>query len=107
MAITSVYGSKSEGLYRAALVSIMRAGDLGISASLLGEELWGKAYRLPQHYARPAGKLLKRMESLGLVRMSFIGTKGRPLWVLSADWERNAYELGCLVLDGRPKPKIV
>lgn len=38
----------------------MRPGEIG-------SELWD-GFRAPQCYARPAGKVLKRLEELGLVR---------------------------------------
>ncbi len=39
------------------------------TCSLLGEQLWSKKphVRKPQHYARPAGKLLAQMHRSGLV----------------------------------------
>ena len=39
---------------------LYRPGDVGC-------QLWGKKYRQPQHYARPAGKLLNRLKALGMV----------------------------------------
>jgi len=31
----------------------------------LGFFLWGRSFRLPQHYARPAGRLLRQLQDMG------------------------------------------
>jgi hypothetical protein len=51
----------------------------GCSCSNLGAELYGEGRRRkPQAYARPAGKLLKKMAAQGLVRREPRG--GRSIW---------------------------
>lgn len=50
---------------RRAIKILRKRGPM--TASNLGAELWGTASRKPQAYARPAGRLLKRLRDAGLV----------------------------------------
>lgn len=43
-------------------------GNYGLgTCSELGESLWGSEFRKPQHYARAAGAVLRRLKRRGLV----------------------------------------
>lgn len=67
-----------------------------MTASNLGEMLWGRQARMPQHYARPAGKLLQEMKRIGVVTDSF--DKYHHLWKLRIGWEKK------LESELRPEP---
>jgi len=54
------------------LVNLLRSNPHGMTCTQIGVELWGRAgvksrARDPQHYSRPAGKLVKQALKLGLV----------------------------------------
>ena len=53
-------------------------GLMPISCAVLGDRLWGRCARQPQHWCRPAGRVLRRMERAGLVRQVRVGR--RWLW---------------------------
>ena len=67
-----------------AAIHEMRIGP--VTCSSLGAYLWGKSCRVPQSYARPAGKLLYQMERLGIARCSMEGR--HFVWRLTAGWEQ-------------------
>jgi hypothetical protein len=64
------------------LAAIQKWGSM--TASMLGEELWGTGTRHCQHYARPAGKVLSQMKKKGLVQDSF-HISGRRRWALTRE----------------------
>lgn len=49
------------------LVALLRLRP-GLTCTEIGDDLWGRVYRKPQCYARPAGKLVKRAIAAGSVR---------------------------------------
>lgn len=53
----------------------------GITAAYVGDALWGRRHRLPQHWARPAGKILHRLQRGGLCH------------VLSDRWHRRVWRI--------------
>lgn len=54
----------------------------------LGARLWSTGERQPQHYARPAGRLLWQLERQGLVRWTKDG------WCITAAGMRAVQEAG-------------
>lgn len=51
-------------------------------ASELGAQLWGTAYRKPQSYARPAGRILARLSAMGYARSVVVpGDKPHTAWI--------------------------
>ena len=49
------------------VIEIMREWNRPLSCATIGNELWGRMYRMPQHWCRPAGALLHRLERDGFV----------------------------------------
>ena len=43
-----------------------------MTCATLGSRLWGKQYRKPQSYCLPAGRLLRRMVRMGLVKRTLM-----------------------------------
>ena len=55
-----------------------------MTASELGAAIWGTPFRKPQHYARPAGRICRRLAARGLVmRLAPAGRRADRL----ATWE--------------------
>lgn len=50
-----------------AFMAVLRKWGSPLSAATLGNEVWGRQTRKPQHWCRPAGAVLHRMERKGLV----------------------------------------
>ena len=65
------------------ILSLLARSNVPLPTGYIGERLWGNGVRMPQHYARPAGRILKRMQDCGLVLRSFRGGKRFDGWVIS------------------------
>lgn len=51
-------------------------------ASELGSRLWGTRHRMPQSYARPAGRILARLSAMGHARSVVVpGDKSFVAWI--------------------------
>jgi hypothetical protein len=72
--------TKTEMAVNAALYHL-KIGPM--TCSNLGVQLWGNGHRKPQSYARPAGKLLRHMQYLGLVRTYFDKFHQHFVWALT------------------------
>lgn len=55
-----------------AMLAILDTKSTPFPPGILGAEMWApkSTSRKPQHYARPAGNVLKRLESFGYVRQA-------------------------------------
>ncbi len=71
--------TKTEEAIRAAVVHLKKGPR---TCSELGSMLWGNGYKKPQSYARPAGKLLHKMERDGLVYSYFDKFHQHFMWKL-------------------------
>ena len=47
-------------------IAVLKRFPMGTRCSWFGHEMWG-GNRKPQEYARPAGKILRRLEAMGFV----------------------------------------
>lgn len=68
---------------------VLEAAKEPLPTGCIGERLWGDGTRMPQHYARPAGKLLNRLLAAGLVVRVHRGGKDFMGWAISAAGRRN------------------
>jgi len=68
-----------------ALDVFKRFKNKGLTLSCIGDRLWGRRYVHWQAYCRPAGKLMKRMAALGLVRCQYHSSTQRTLWYSRVD----------------------
>lgn len=62
-------------------IRFLRLRDM--TCSNLGVSMWGNGMRMPQSYARPAGKLLHRMKREGLVEQYYSKFDQHFLWKLT------------------------
>jgi|GEM_PF-3523351 len=62
---------------------ILEAAKSPLPTGYIGEQLWGDGIRLPQHYARPAGRVLNCLREAGLVVRVHRGGKGFMGWEIT------------------------
>jgi len=62
---------------------ILEAAKSPLSTGFIGEQLWGNGTRMPQHYARPAGRVLNRLREAGLVVRVHRGGKDFMGWQIT------------------------
>lgn len=78
---------------RAVLDYLQRCGPSGASVGHVGDAIWGRVHRKPQHYARPAGRLLHWMKRRGLVQCP-LNSDGFFWWRLDRNWKNAALKVG-------------
>ena len=76
--------TKQEMAIRAAIYYLKNGS---MTCTNLGVQLWGKHYRNPQSYARPAGKLLHIMKRMGLVETFYDKSDEHFHWRLTSRWK--------------------